>query len=117
MKVHHVFAALLAMSGMAHAEGWTISDLGSEGDRDTCMSKAERTFRSYAADSGVEEVIGRSEWTVAGYDLRGGLIDAIIICPIEGGLVAPFLLTYSGESDDDARKIIHDRIYESWGRQ
>ncbi|SLN33800.1 hypothetical protein ROA7023_01223 [Roseisalinus antarcticus] len=117
MKTLGIVAALLLPAGMAAAEGWTISDLGSEAEREICMNKAAATFSSFAMKQGIEEVVGQSEWTVAGYDLRGSGIDSIIICPIEGGLVAPFLLTYSSDNDADARQIIHDRVVDAWNSQ
>ena len=107
-------AVCAALATPVVAEGWSVSDLGSMAERDACMSRARDVFSSYASRYNVEESIGESNWTVGGYDLRGEPVDALIICPIEGGLVVPFLMTHGTDSDSDARRIIHDRLRDIW---
>jgi len=107
-------AILAALATPVAAEGWSVSDLGSMSDRDACMSRARDVFSSYASRYDVEESIGQSTWTVGGYDLRGETVDALIICPIEGGIVVPYLLSHGTDSDSEARRIIHDRLRDIW---
>ena len=48
--------------------------------------------------------------------LRGDVVDALIICPIEAGLAAPFLIVFNTDSDNDARDTVADRLSEIWDR-
>lgn len=108
----------LALSaGAAGAEGWTIADLGSLEDRAECMRLAEATVDAYRVAYGGDGFTGRSEWTIGGYDLRGEVVDALFICPIEAGLVAPFLIVFNSDSDNDARETVADRLEEIWDQQ
>ena len=97
--------------------GWTVDDLGSMEERSACMARAEATMKRYYAQHGGRESIGRSNWTLGGYGLRGTVIDGLIICPIKAGLVAPFLIVHNSDSDNDARKIVADRIKAIWQSQ
>lgn len=104
--------AILATS--ANAEGWTVSDLGSIDERSECMRLAEATIDSYRATYGGDGFTGRSEWTIGGYDLRGEVVDALFICPIEAGLVAPFLIVHNSDDDNQARETLADRLVNIW---
>lgn len=108
-------AAMLATP--AFAAGWTVDDLGSMSQRADCMARAERTFKSYFAQHGGSGDIGRSEWTIGGYGMRGNVIDALIICPIEAGMVEPFLIVHNSDNNNDARKIVADRVKAIWQSQ
>ena len=108
---------ILLSVGVAQAEGWTVSDLGSVDERAECMRLAEATIDAYRATYGGDGFTGRSEWTIGGYDLRGEVVDALIICPIEAGLVAPFLIVFNTDSDNDARETVADRLNEIWDQQ
>lgn len=99
------------------AAGWTVDDLGSMSERSQCMSRAESTMKQYFVDHGGTESIGKSEWTLGGYGLRGNVINALIICPIEGGMVAPFLIVHNSDNDNDARKIVADRVKAIWANK
>ena len=109
--------ALARSAGAAGAEGWTIADLGSMEDRDECMRMAEATVDAYRMAYGGDGFTGRSEWTIGGYDMRGEVVDALFICPIEAGLVAPFLIVFNSDSDNDARESVADRLEELWDQQ
>lgn len=119
MKTRALFSGLgiLLAASMAHAEGWTVTDLGSVDERAECMRLAEATIDAYRATYGGDGFTGRSEWTIGGYDLRGEVVDALIICPIEAGLVAPFLIVFNTDSDNDARETVADRLSEIWDQQ
>ncbi|WP_306044394.1 hypothetical protein [Nioella sp. MMSF_3534] len=108
---------ILLAAGMAQAEGWTVSDLGSVDERAECMRLAEATIDAYRATYGGDGFTGRSEWTIGGYDLRGEVVDALIICPIEAGIAAPFLIVFNTDSDNDARETVADRLNEIWDQQ
>lgn len=108
---------MLMATGMAHSEGWTVSDLGSVDERPECMRLAEATIDAYRASYGGDGFTGRSEWTIGGYDLRGEVVDALIICPIEAGIVAPFLIVFNSDSDNDARETVADRLSDIWDQQ
>jgi hypothetical protein len=108
---------LALTAGVASAEGWTVTDLGSMDDRAECMRLAEATVDAYRATYGGEGFTGRSEWTIGGYDLRGDVVDALFMCPIEAGLVAPFLIVYNSDDENDARETIADRLEEIWDQQ
>ncbi|MFO7920941.1 MAG: hypothetical protein R6U99_09045 [Nioella sp.] len=108
---------LSVLATMAQAEGWTVSDLGSLDTREECMRRAEATIDSYRAVYGGSGFTGRSEWTIGGYDLRGDVVDALIICPIEAGLAAPFLIVFNSDSDNDARGLVAERLEEIWDQQ
>ncbi|GGE08290.1 hypothetical protein SAMN05421774_102491 [Gemmobacter megaterium] len=99
------------------AAGWTVDDLGSMAERSACMTRAEATMKKYFAQHGGKESIGKSEWTLGGYGLRGSVVNGLIICPIEAGLVAPFLIVHNTDSDNDARKIVADRLKAIWQAQ
>lgn len=101
-------------ANVAQAEGWTVTDLGSLDTREECMRLAEATIDAYRATYGGDGFTGRSEWTIGGYDLRGDVVDALIICPIEAGLAAPFLIVFNTDSDNDARDTVADRLSEIW---
>lgn len=109
--------SLVLSAGFASAEGWTITDLGSVDERAECMRLAEATIDAYRVAYGGDGFTGRSEWTVGGYDMRGEVIDALFICPIEAGLVAPFVIVYNSDSDNDARENVADRLEELWDQQ
>ncbi len=106
---------ILAMA--ANAEGWTVTDLGSVDERAECMRLAEATVDTYRSSYGGDGFTGRSEWTLGGYDLRGEVVDALIICPIEAGLVAPFLIVYNSDSDNEARETVATRLSDIWDQQ
>jgi len=108
---------LALTAGAAGAEGWTVTDLGSLGDRAECMRLSEATVDAYRMTYGGDGFTGRSEWTIGGYDLRGDVVDALFICPIEAGLVAPFLIVYNSDSDNDARETVAVRLEEIWDQQ
>lgn len=119
MKLGFLFSglALIVATGAAQAEGWTVSDLGSLDTREECMRHAESTIDAYRQSYGADGFTGGSEWTVGGYDLRGTVVDALIICPIEAGLVAPFLIVFNSDSDNDARDTVADRLETIWNQQ
>ena len=102
---------------VASAEGWTVTDLGTVDERAECMRLAEATVDAYRAAYGGDGFTGRSEWTIGGYDLRGDVVDALFICPIEAGVVAPFLIVYNSDSDNDARDTIAGRLEDIWNQQ
>ncbi|NKX44925.1 hypothetical protein [Roseicyclus persicicus] len=104
----------LALGTAAHAEGWTVTDFNSVNTRDICMGYAETTFQTYNQRFGSNGFIGRSSWTVGGYDLRGEVVDGLFICADEAGLVAPFLVLHNTDDDSDARELIADRLGEIW---
>lgn len=108
---------IMMAAGMAQAEGWTVFDLGSVDERAECMRLAEATIDAYRATYGGDGFTGRSEWTIGGYDLRGEVVDALIICPIEAGIAAPFLIVFNTDSDNDARETVADRLNEIWDQQ
>ena len=108
---------LIAAATSASAEGWTVTDLGSVDERAECMRLAEATVDAYRATYGGNGFTGRSEWTIGGYDLRGDVVDALIICPIEAGVVAPFLIVYNSDSDNDARETVAGRLETLWDQQ
>ncbi len=108
-------AALFAAP--AFSAGWTVDDLGSMSERAACMTRAEATMKKYYVQHGGTENIGRSDWTLGGYNLRGDVVNALIICPIEAGMVAPFLIVHNSDSDNDARKIVADRLKQIWGAE
>jgi hypothetical protein len=114
MKSLAVTCAAILFATPAVSAGWTVDDLGSMAERSACMTKAEATMKGYYAQHGGKESIGRSEWTLGGYGLRGAVIDALIICPIEAGLVEPFLIVHNSDSNNDARKIVADRVKAIW---
>ena len=117
MKSVLLTCAALMLAAPAHAAGWTVDDLGSMSERSECMARAERTMKDYFRQHGGKESIGRSEWTLGGYGLRGSVIDALIICPIEAGLVEPFMIVHNSDSNNDARKIVADRLKAIWQAQ
>ncbi|WP_071674235.1 hypothetical protein [Nioella nitratireducens] len=119
MKLTSFLAASALFMGatVASAEGWTVNDLGSVDERAECMRLAEATVDAYRATYGGDGFTGRSEWTIGGYDLRGDVVDALFICPIEAGLVAPFLVVYNSDSDNDARETVADRLTNLWDQQ
>ncbi len=119
MKLSSFLAAgaVLIAATAANAEGWTVNDLGSVDERAECMRLAEATVDAYRATYGGDGFTGRSEWTIGGYDLRGDVVDALFICPIEAGLVAPFLIVYNSDSDNDARETVADRLTALWDQQ
>ena len=108
---------ILVAATCAQAEGWTVNDLGSVDERAECMRLAEATIDAYRSSYGGDGFTGRSEWTIGGYDLRGEVVDALIICPIEAGIVAPFLIVFNSDSDNDARETVADRLSEIWDQQ
>jgi hypothetical protein len=114
MKTVLLTCAAMMFSAPVLAAGWTVDDLGSMAERSACMSKAESTMRDYFAQHGGSGNIGKSEWTLGGYGMRGSVIDALIICPIEAGLVEPFLIVHNSDSNNDARKIVADRVKAIW---
>lgn len=107
----------ILLATMAQAEGWTVTDLGSVDERAECMRLSEATIDAYRGAYGGDGFTGRSEWTIGGYDLRGEVVDALIICPIEAGLVAPFLIVFNSDSDNDARETVADRLSDIWDQQ
>ncbi len=114
MKTIVLTCVALLVSVPVHAAGWTVDDLGSMSERADCMARAERTMQEYFRIHGGSGDIGRSEWTLGGYGLRGSVIDALIICPIEAGLVEPFLIVHNSDNNNDARKIVADRLKAIW---
>jgi len=119
MKFQALVSGLLlsvAVTG-AQAEGWSVIDLGTVDERAECMRLAEATIDAYRAAYGGDGFTGRSEWTIGGYDLRGDPVDALIICPIEGGVVVPFLIVYNSDSENEARDTIADRLSDIWDQQ
>jgi hypothetical protein len=111
----YVLAALagLGLASPAMSAGWTINDLGAMDQRADCMRLAETVFNEYDRRWNSQSVyVGN--WTVGGYGLRGDPIDAIIMCPVEGGLVAPFLVVHNSDNDSAARKIVAERLVDIW---
>jgi hypothetical protein len=117
MKAFFSGLALALCATTVGAEGWTVTDLGSLDTREECMRLAEATIDAYRATYGGDGFTGRSEWTIGGYDLRGDVVDALIICPIEAGLAAPFLIVFNTDSDNDARDTVADRLSDIWDQQ
>lgn len=117
MKFLAVTCAAFLVATPALSAGWTVDDLGSMSERSACMARAEATMKGYYAQHGGTESIGRSEWTLGGYGLRGNVIDALIICPIEAGMVEPFLIVHNSDNNNDARQIVADRIKAIWQSQ
>lgn len=109
-------AAAAFCAGPALSDGWNIRDLGSSASIQSCMDKAFATFDWFQREAGRDIEIGRSDWTVAAYDMRGPDIDAIIMCPEEAGLIAPFLIVHSTGDDNDARRIIFEQLKDLWER-
>lgn len=112
-------AALLLAAGAAGAAGWTADDLGQMGDRTACLLRAEATFSEYFVRHGGEEIVTAS-WMVAGQGLGGLPIDALILCPIEGGVVVPFLVVHSTGFEtarNAARAEAAARLAEIWQAQ
>ncbi len=116
MKYALIGGAALAVTlgGSALAEGWTVTDFNAVNSRDICMDYSELTFQTYNQRFGSNGFIGRSTWTVGGYDLRGEVVDGIFICADEAGLVAPFLILHNTDDDSDARELIADRLGDIW---
>lgn len=102
------------MTTGALAEGWSVTDFDSLPDRATCMAYAETTVDIYRERYGAPGFTGRSDWTIGGYDLRGGVIDSLFICADESGLVAPFLVVYNTDDDNAAREAISERLVDIW---
>lgn len=117
MRTVLLTCAAVLFSTPVLAAGWTVDDLGSMSERAECMARAERTMKEYFAQHGGSGDIGRSEWTLGGYGLRGSVIDGLIICPIEAGLVEPFLIVHNSDNNNDARKIVADRLEAIWQAQ
>jgi hypothetical protein len=107
-------ALATALGTGALAEGWTVTDFNSVNTRDICMAYAELTFQTYNQQVGSNGFIGRSNWTVGGYDLRGEVVDGLFICADEAVLVAPFLVLHNTDDDGDARELIADRLGDIW---
>lgn len=114
MKAVLSTCAAVFLATPVFAAGWTVDDLGSMADRAACMARAEATMKDYFALHGGSGDIGKSEWTLGGYGLRGAVIDALVICPIEAGLVEPFLIVHNSDGNNDARQIIADRLKAIW---
>lgn len=111
---------LLGLPFSASAEGWTVDELSSQPDRPTCMTRAENTFHSFVSQHGGGNVVrnpGRDDWTVAGYDLAGKSIDGLIICPIEGSKVEPFLIVFDSGTEDQLRGKTAQRLRAIWDTQ
>lgn len=111
---------LLAVPLPISAEGWTVDELSTQPDRPTCMTRAENVFHSHVSQYGGGNVVrnpGRDDWTVAGYDLAGKGIDGLIICPVEGNSVEPFLIVFSGGSEDLMRGKTAQRLRTLWDEQ
>ncbi len=104
----------LATAGSAQAEGWSVTNFRSVPDRATCMNYAETTLNVYSQRFGQIGFIGRSDWTIGGYDMRGEVVDALFICPDEAGMTAPFLVIHNSDDDGAARETISDRLGEIW---
>lgn len=117
MKTVLLTCAALLFSSPVLAAGWTVDDLGSMAERTDCMAKAEATMQQYFQQHGGSGDIGKSEWTLGGYGLRGNVIDALIICPIEAGMVEPFLIVHNSDANNDARQIVADRVKAIWQSQ
>ena len=80
------------------------------------MRLAEATIDSYRASYGGSGFTGRSEWTIGGYDLRGDVVDALIICPIEAGLAAPFLIVFNSD-ETTTPALVAERLEDIWDQQ
>lgn len=117
MKSLLMTCAMAFLASPVLAAGWTVDDLGSMAQRSDCMTKAENTMSEYFKQHGGSGDIGKSEWTVGGYGLRGSVIDALVICPIEAGMVEPFLIVHNSDNNNDARKIVADRLKAIWKMQ
>ncbi len=109
-----IVGAACLCTGAAMAEGWSVTDFDSVADRATCMSYAETTLNIYDQRFAPVGFIGRSDWTVGGYDLRGDVVDALFVCTDEVGLVAPLLVVHNTDDDSDARQVITDRLSDIW---
>ena len=109
-------AVLFATGSTAGAEGWSVVDMTTMETRAECMARAEATIARYRQTYDASGIDDSTEWTVAGYNLRGDVIDALFICPTEAGLISPFLIVYNVDNDSAARQLITDRLREIWGQ-
>jgi hypothetical protein len=103
----------VAASG-ALAEGWSVTDFDSVADRATCMAYSQTVVSLYRQRFNAPGFDGQSEWTFGGYDLNGPTVDALFICPEEGGRVAPLLVVYNADDDHATREAISDRLGVIW---
>ncbi len=106
--------ALAIFGSTAAAEGWSVVNFSSMGEQSDCMARAEATIAQYRQTYDTQGPTRSTEWTVAGFNLRGDVIDAIFMCPMEAGLAAPFLIVYNTDDDSAAREVISDRLQDIW---
>lgn len=110
----------LCLPTFAMAEGWTVTELSTLPDRAVCMERATSTFKLFIQTYGGGNIVagkGTDDWTVAGYDLQGTEIDALIICPYEGGVVEPFLTVFNSEANDNGRQLVAKRLKALWDQR
>jgi len=105
-------AVMLATTGTASAQGWTISDLGGMPTREACMRLAEDVVHRYRRVFG-GGFISTASWTQYMYDVEPGVNHVVVMCPIVNGVFNAFLVTH-GASGEENRQLVHDRLERYW---
>jgi hypothetical protein len=106
-------ACLTCAAGAGQAEGFSVTNFGPLPDVASCMDQAEAAVTAYRERFGDTGSLGRSDWTLGGYDLGGGTVDALFVCADEAGRVEPFLVVYA-PADGATREDVAGRLGAIW---
>jgi len=113
MRPFALALALMFPALPALANGWTIQTLGTMPSTEDCMAKARTVMGAYIFDHGGGETASDT-WSVYGFALEPGAVDAVLMCPTGGGdFINAILVLYSAE---DNREAVSDTFYELWNK-
>jgi hypothetical protein len=105
-------ATLMSATALpALAEGWTIQTLGTMDNTQACMDKARVVMNGYIFDHGGGNTTADT-WSVYGFDLDPGTVDAVIMCPTGGGDYVNAILVL--HSNSDTRSDMADAMLALW---
>jgi hypothetical protein len=111
------FAAALTAAPPALADGFWTHDLGAAGTPEACLDRASRAMETYFRQNGVTDgLVQVADWSVQGYDLPPGDVQAQFVCPYRDGVVEIALLfTYSAGPESDRHAVV-ESLTAIWDR-
>ncbi|MEO0936946.1 MAG: hypothetical protein AAFY38_02200 [Pseudomonadota bacterium] len=91
------------------ADGWSISDLGTVADRDTCMDRAVNALETWPSNRRTE--VSRGNWAVYAYNLSPGENHVVITCPVVSGQINAFIHIFGEDNTtQDDRTVVREFV-------
>lgn len=107
------------MATPAAADAMRVGDLGPAASRTACLDTAARIIGAYIDEIGGFATSGDpenpEEWAIYGWELKPGVNDVVITCPMVAGQVHAFLTVHaSGDEAAANADAVAGRIRDLW---